>query len=158
MFDQRWENWASDFDGSFASESLPTIVRGRTTEIIDAFVRAVLAFSPEFPEEVRPGTFAKVFGEPLQRLSFPEEVRHQVPEVIAAFLEYLQASGRAAEGEEWATEVRSLASDFVQKRRPQGAIKGQTIKRSEKVSPLGRNDPCPCGSGKKYKKCCLNSA
>ncbi|MDR2682232.1 MAG: UPF0149 family protein [Holosporaceae bacterium] len=21
---------------------------------------------------------------------------------------------------------------------------------------MGRNDPCPCGSGKKYKKCCLN--
>ena len=21
-------------------------------------------------------------------------------------------------------------------------------------SKLGRNDPCPCGSGKKYKKCC----
>jgi len=21
--------------------------------------------------------------------------------------------------------------------------------------PPGRNDPCPCGSGKKYKKCCL---
>jgi len=21
---------------------------------------------------------------------------------------------------------------------------------------IGRNDPCPCGSGKKYKKCCLN--
>jgi uncharacterized protein YecA (UPF0149 family) len=20
----------------------------------------------------------------------------------------------------------------------------------------GRNDPCPCGSGKKYKKCCQN--
>ena len=20
---------------------------------------------------------------------------------------------------------------------------------------IGRNDPCPCGSGKKYKKCCL---
>lgn len=24
-----------------------------------------------------------------------------------------------------------------------------------KVVKLGRNDPCPCGSGKKYKKCCL---
>lgn len=24
---------------------------------------------------------------------------------------------------------------------------------SEKV---GRNDPCPCGSGKKFKQCCLN--
>ena len=25
--------------------------------------------------------------------------------------------------------------------------------RAEKKS-VGRNDPCPCGSGKKYKKCC----
>ena len=23
-------------------------------------------------------------------------------------------------------------------------------------SKVGRNDPCPCGSGKKYKKCCIN--
>jgi uncharacterized protein YecA (UPF0149 family) len=23
--------------------------------------------------------------------------------------------------------------------------------------PVGRNDPCPCGSGKKYKKCHLAS-
>src|SRR5260370_537693 len=23
------------------------------------------------------------------------------------------------------------------------------------MSKLSRNDPCPCGSGKKYKKCCL---
>jgi hypothetical protein len=21
---------------------------------------------------------------------------------------------------------------------------------------IGRNEPCPCGSGKKYKKCCWN--
>lgn len=24
------------------------------------------------------------------------------------------------------------------------------------VSSVGRNDPCPCGSGKKYKKCCIS--
>ncbi|MGB1398058.1 MAG: SEC-C metal-binding domain-containing protein, partial [Planctomycetota bacterium] len=24
------------------------------------------------------------------------------------------------------------------------------------AAKIGRNDPCPCGSGKKYKKCCLN--
>jgi tetratricopeptide (TPR) repeat protein len=24
------------------------------------------------------------------------------------------------------------------------------------AAPAGRNDPCPCGSGKKYKNCCLN--
>lgn len=23
------------------------------------------------------------------------------------------------------------------------------------MSKIGRNDPCPCGSGKKYKNCCL---
>jgi hypothetical protein len=23
---------------------------------------------------------------------------------------------------------------------------------------VGRNDPCPCGSGKKYKKCCMRSS
>ncbi len=23
------------------------------------------------------------------------------------------------------------------------------------MSAIGRNDPCPCGSGKKYKRCCL---
>jgi len=27
------------------------------------------------------------------------------------------------------------------------------LKPSTKTKP-GRNDPCPCGSGKKYKKCC----
>ena len=29
--------------------------------------------------------------------------------------------------------------------------KSNTIVRKEKI---GRNDPCPCGSGKKYKMCC----
>ena len=28
----------------------------------------------------------------------------------------------------------------------------QPIKRGH--AKIGRNDPCPCGSGKKYKKCC----
>ena len=27
-----------------------------------------------------------------------------------------------------------------------------TVKRDQEK--IGRNDPCPCGSGKKYKKCC----
>jgi hypothetical protein len=28
----------------------------------------------------------------------------------------------------------------------------------EPLRKIGRNDPCPCGSGKKFKKCCLNAA
>lgn len=26
-----------------------------------------------------------------------------------------------------------------------------------KFKKIGRNDPCPCGSGKKYKNCCIGS-
>ncbi len=26
-----------------------------------------------------------------------------------------------------------------------------------KISKVGRNEPCPCGSGKKYKKCCIDT-
>ena len=28
------------------------------------------------------------------------------------------------------------------------------VKTTRKVEKIGRNDPCPCGSGKKYKQCC----
>ncbi len=36
-----------------------------------------------------------------------------------------------------------------------GSEKGRTVRK--KATP-GPNDPCPCGSGKKYKKCCGNPA
>jgi len=35
-------------------------------------------------------------------------------------------------------------------------VNGITIlDREYKTDSTGRNDPCPCGSGKKYKKCCM---
>ncbi|MCX7383596.1 MAG: SEC-C metal-binding domain-containing protein [Alphaproteobacteria bacterium] len=34
----------------------------------------------------------------------------------------------------------------------EGDLPGEPIVKAVKI---GRNDPCPCGSGKKYKKCCL---
>ena len=34
-----------------------------------------------------------------------------------------------------------------------GTVRREPIKKKVKV---GRNDPCPCGSGKKYKNCCLD--
>jgi preprotein translocase subunit SecA len=30
----------------------------------------------------------------------------------------------------------------------------RTVVAPRSVSKVGRNDPCPCGSGKKYKRCC----
>ena len=35
-------------------------------------------------------------------------------------------------------------------------IAGITDDLKSNKKKIGRNDPCPCGSGKKYKKCCLN--
>jgi preprotein translocase subunit SecA len=31
-------------------------------------------------------------------------------------------------------------------------VKKQPVRKQQKAGP---NDPCPCGSGKKYKKCCM---
>jgi len=28
------------------------------------------------------------------------------------------------------------------------------VETKNRMSKINRNDPCPCGSGKKYKKCC----
>ena len=41
------------------------------------------------------------------------------------------------------------------RRAPQAAPVQQTGEQAEDAGhKIGRNDPCPCGSGKKYKKCC----
>jgi len=42
--------------------------------------------------------------------------------------------------------------DIFSENREEGGEKRQPVKRSQ--PKVGRNDPCPCGSGKKYKKCC----
>ena len=52
---------------------------------------------------------------------------------------------------------RPQAVERVQVAKPtsEGYASGQPIVRKPVTSTkVGRNDPCPCGSGKKYKKCC----
>jgi mRNA-degrading endonuclease RelE of RelBE toxin-antitoxin system len=44
--------------------------------------------------------------------------------------------------------------DFVPERPTPTITSGFTVRRS--VARVGRNAPCPCGSGKKYKKCCYD--
>ena len=46
---------------------------------------------------------------------------------------------------------REDTEDLLQE--PQEARRQQQQSKSDKV---GRNEPCPCGSGKKYKKCCID--
>ena len=49
--------------------------------------------------------------------------------------------------EQW----NAIFSEEEQKRLYKEQKESTTVRKEKKV---GRNDPCPCGSGKKYKKCC----
>ena len=52
-----------------------------------------------------------------------------------------------------AGNVRKIHAYWLE-RRSDSAPLNQPVRRS--TPRVGRNDPCPCGSGKKYKKCCLH--
>jgi Predicted metal-binding protein related to the C-terminal domain of SecA len=51
-------------------------------------------------------------------------------------------------------EFEDLGTDFAEdEEEEEGAYETQQPYRRDE-NKVGRNDPCPCGSGKKYKKCC----
>mgnify|MGYP004606918011 FL=1 len=49
------------------------------------------------------------------------------------------------------TERKQTAKITSESGASDGSEKGRTVRKGKKIGP---NDPCPCGSGKKYKKCC----
>jgi hypothetical protein len=58
-------------------------------------------------------------------------------------------------------ERRHDAGSLLRRREAQCKMVGETLwepaSEPVRVTPQsGRNDPCPCGSGRKFKKCCLN--
>ena len=60
------------------------------------------------------------------------------------------------------TSVDDLEEEFLRKKKRElqqakmagGGEAGQVQQVVRAAAKVGRNDPCPCGSGKKYKKCC----
>ncbi len=55
----------------------------------------------------------------------------------------------------WANTTESRGEASVETRRGSGGSSPRApAPRAADGSKVGRNDPCPCGSGKKYKKCC----
>ena len=55
--------------------------------------------------------------------------------------------------EEDVDEIRDQAEEDYVLSRGGEEIQGDTTVRRD-AAKVGRNDPCPCGSGKKYKRCC----
>ena len=86
-----------------------------------------------------------------------ETIEDRVTDII--FKVHLEAGARARSV--WNVsaashdEVRQFAAAEQQRAAAQ-APQGETVVKQIKLEApkVGRNDPCPCGSGKKYKKCC----
>ncbi|MFA4992975.1 MAG: preprotein translocase subunit SecA [Candidatus Omnitrophota bacterium] len=76
-------------------------------------------------QPAKPDRFRGVFSSLSKELSHPESVKFQVP-------------AAQENSSEIAPIKQATVSKPVQSHQPK----------------VGRNDPCPCGSGKKYKKCC----
>ncbi len=55
------------------------------------------------------------------------------------------------------TEVTIMDTevDPEPKKKPEKKLKRVSSRQLKKQPETGRNAPCPCGSGSKYKKCCL---
>jgi hypothetical protein len=64
---------------------------------------------------------------------------------VDALLELLDRQGRSAEGKALLAAERARLDALVKAR-------SETVQHA--TPKVGRNDPCPCGSGKKHKKCC----
>ncbi|WP_206171742.1 SEC-C metal-binding domain-containing protein [Thiorhodococcus mannitoliphagus] len=110
----------------------------------------------------------------LLELVAPSDAIHVVGEVPALRFDYRSKSWRiATSGEEDPQLLGRIAEEvatdafmsFFQGRhaRLKALYRGyqaRNARRAARIAPrqsVGRNDPCPCGSGKKYKKCCLDA-
>lgn len=59
-------------------------------------------------------------------------------------------------GAEWLYELPAWDAIFTTEKRKEIRKAYNATKTVVKAPKVGRNDPCPCGSGRKYKQCCLN--
>jgi uncharacterized protein len=51
--------------------------------------------------------------------------------------------------------MRFMAAELASNRAPANVMRWVAAqRRQEALEKAGRNDPCPCGSGKKFKHCC----
>jgi uncharacterized protein YecA (UPF0149 family) len=146
---ERIETWAADFADAPAYSALAPAEKEAAVALAAAFLAAACEAEGSGPESVGEAGLRAAMLDRMPEFDLAEEVRPRVPEVIAAFLETLQAQGRLAGGGAF---VRALAPAYRARCRPGGGARTPPVRRG--TTAVGRNDPCPCGSGKKFKKCC----
>ena len=103
-------------------------------------------------ETASPETFEQALHS-IGNLDVPTGVRKEFPGVLRAFFNYVSNTGKIPGAAEWTDWVSELEPEYLDRFRTDGSMRGNTVRKA--LSKVGRNDPCPCGSGKKYKKCCF---
>lgn len=84
----------------------------------------------------------------------PIETMEEDTEVSLAFDKEKLYKNMVAAKADWLYELpqwKEIYSEEELKKFYKEQKESTTIRKGKKI---GRNDPCPCGSGKKYKKCC----
>lgn len=146
---QKIENWVSDFCGSDAVRSLSSGTREYAPELLTTFLVAACEARDVEPEDIEEPDLKSALLK-LARLQLPGSVKLEVPMLCGTMLADLESQGRLGGGRVLGAYVRALKEAFAEA----ASGKPKPIKRPG--SRIGRNDPCPCGSGRKYKKCCGN--
>lgn len=98
----------------------------------------------------------------LQELLNSDELSENEKQQIADQIQKLQQSGEAEQisnSVKAANMLAQLEADINPKANngKEPSVNGVEILNQDgtvRIMKVGRNDPCPCGSGKKYKKCC----
>ena len=62
---------------------------------------------------------------------------------------------KEAEPEDLEMERPAVPLFYGAPEEPEDAPARPRVEKRKKTGKIGRNDPCPCGSGRKYKKCCI---
>ena len=88
----------------------------------------------------------------VAHLDMPLSIRKEFPELLKGFLGYLSTTGKFQDTENWKDLVSQIEVKYKNRFREDGSVRGETFRKA--YTDVGRNDPCPCGSGKKFKKCC----
>lgn len=88
------------------------------------------------------------------KVANPIEEMEEDTVVTLAFDKELLYKNMVGAQADWLYELPQWDNIFTKERQRELYLeqkKSGTVVKGEKI---GRNDPCPCGSGKKYKKCC----
>ncbi|MFT5084150.1 MAG: mRNA-degrading endonuclease RelE of RelBE toxin-antitoxin system [Lentisphaeria bacterium] len=71
-----------------------------------------------------------------------------------AFEAIALANSISLDSDPFTKQIDEPILDLLPAEEPKKIVSGKTLRRV--TDKIHRNDPCPCGSGKKYKKCCIN--